>query len=50
MTREQLISHILWMRRYDEDYARQALIDYDRAMPWMGLKAGVRDALALRQV
>lgn len=43
--RERLISWILHMRQYDQDYAREALIWYDRTLPWMDLKSGVREAM-----
>lgn len=39
------VTHILWMRKSDPDYARQALIDYDRELPWLGLMDAVRAAL-----
>lgn len=39
------VNHILFMRQWDEDYARQALIDHDTALPWMNIKQGVKDAI-----
>lgn len=45
MDRAELIAWILEMREQDEDYAREALIWYDRLLPWMDLKSGVREAL-----
>lgn len=45
MDRAELIAWILHMRQHDQDYAREALIWYDRLLPWMDLKSGVREAL-----
>ena len=33
------------MRTLDEDYARGALLWYDKLLPWLALKQGVREAL-----
>ncbi len=33
------------MKMSDDDYARWALVQYDNALPWLDLMAGVRDAL-----
>lgn len=46
---------ILWVLKMKNDfgqpdYARQALIDYDRLMPWMELKDGVREKLRLELI
>ena len=43
--REKLISHILWMKSFDVDYAREALKQYDTQLPSLELMQGVRDAL-----
>lgn len=43
--RTRLINHILKMKKIDQDYARQALKDYDKLLPWLGLVGGVREAL-----
>ena len=43
--RKKLIEHILMMKQYDPDYAREALRRYHAAMPWLDLLNGVRDAL-----
>lgn len=45
--RAKLIDWILTMKdeHKQPDYARQALINYDRDMSWLRLKAGVRDAM-----
>ena len=43
--REKLISHILWMKSFDVDYAREALKHYDTQLPGLELMQGVRDAL-----
>lgn len=45
LTRDDYIAHILHMKNLDEDYAREALKSYDKAMPWLDLMAGVRQAL-----
>jgi len=45
VTTESLVAHILMMKNLDTDYARQALIDYDKLLPWIGLKAAVREAM-----
>ena len=45
LTRSDYIAHILMMRKYDPDYAREALRRYHAAMPWLELLNGVRDAL-----
>jgi hypothetical protein len=45
MTKKDLIDHILWMRSMDEDYAREALINYHAELPWLDLMNGVRQAL-----
>ena len=33
------------MKQTQPDYAREALKAYDKAMPWLDLMAGVRQAL-----
>jgi len=45
LTREELIDHILKMKTLDQDYARFALAQYNKAMPWMDLNNGVKLAL-----
>lgn len=45
LTREDFIAHILHMKNLDEDYAREALINYHAELPWLDLMAGVRQAL-----
>ena len=45
MTREQLINHILIMKKQDEIYARWALQNYNRILPDMKLNDGVREAM-----
>lgn len=45
LTRDDYIAHILHMKTLDEDYAREALKSYDKAMPWLDLMQGVRQAL-----
>ena len=43
--RERLIQHILFMKKLEPDYARDALKRYHAEMPWLDLMAGVMDAL-----
>lgn len=45
MSSADFVTHILMMRKFDPDYARQALVEYDRQLPWMGLMDAVREAL-----
>lgn len=45
MTLETLVKHILMMKQFDPDYARAALIEYDKLLPWIGLMAAVREAM-----
>ena len=45
LTRDDFINHILMMKQTQPDYAREALKSYDKAMPWLDLMAGVRQAL-----
>jgi hypothetical protein len=47
--RAKLINHILMMKTFDEDYAREALKNYQAAMPWLGLMRGVAEAMKLRE-
>lgn len=43
--RERLIKHILHMKQFDPDYAREALKHYHAEMPWLDLMNGVKEAL-----
>ena len=45
LERDDYICHVLQMKKWDADYARSALIWYDKALPWLELMEGVRDAL-----
>ena len=45
LERDDYICHIMQMKKWDADYARQALIWYDKQLPWLELMQGVRDAL-----
>lgn len=45
ITRETLITHILAMKQKDPDYARYALAEYNKSLPWLDLNSGVKDAL-----
>jgi len=46
LTRDDYIKHILMMLEHGQkDFARDALIQYDKWMPWLALKQGVREAL-----
>lgn len=47
--RKRLITHILHMKKIDENYARYALKHYHEALPWLDLIAGVREALKAPQ-
>lgn len=33
------------MKKMDPDYARESLREHDKAMPWLELVEGVRDAI-----
>ena len=43
--RGDYVKHILMMKTYDQDYARDALKQYDKLLPELELMAGVREAL-----
>ena len=43
--RTRLINHILTMKKHDQDYARYALMEYNKEFPEYDLVAGVRAAL-----
>ncbi len=43
--RDVFVNHILMMKQTQPDYAREALKAYDKAMPWLDLMQGVRQAL-----
>ena len=45
LTRDDYICHIMQMKKWDADYAREALIWYDQQLPYMRLMDGVREAL-----
>ena len=45
LTVDEIIAHILMMKTLDQDYARAALIEYDRMLPWLGLKKAVKEAM-----
>lgn len=45
LSRDDYICHILQMKQWDADYAREALIWYDQQLPDMRLMDGVREAL-----
>lgn len=47
MTRQAIIDHILRMREFDEDYAREATLWYHDLLPWIGLLAGVGHRLTM---
>jgi len=41
----RLIQHIIMMKTYDKDYAREALKSYDAQLPELELMEAVRQAL-----
>lgn len=43
--RKQIIQHILHMKQFDQDYAREALKRYHAELPWLDLIDGIREAL-----
>ena len=43
--RNRLITHILWMKNFDEDYARWALKNYEAMAPELELIKGVKERL-----
>ena len=43
--RNRLITHILWMKNIDEDYARWALKNYEATVPELELIKGVKERL-----
>ena len=43
--RARFVDHILSWRQLDEAEARRMMVRYDTAMPWLGLKEAVREAL-----
>jgi len=43
--RSDYVKHILMMKRWDADYAREALKNYDAQLPELELMQGVRQAL-----
>ena len=45
LERDDYICHIMQMKQWDADYAREALIWYDQQLPYMRLMEGVRAAL-----
>ena len=45
LERDDYICHIMQMKQWDADYAREALIWYDQQLPDMRLMEGVRAAL-----
>lgn len=45
LTRQQLITHIMFMKSKDEEYARYALAEMNKAMPWLDLNNGVKEAM-----
>lgn len=45
LLRERLIEHILMMKTFDPDYAREALKRYHESMPWLDLYKGIREEL-----
>lgn len=45
LTRETLVAHILMMRAFEPDYAREAMLRYHAMMPWLELLDGVREKL-----
>lgn len=47
-TRADYITHIMHLRTLDEDYARWALAQYNAAMPWLELNAGIRAAMGVK--
>ena len=43
--RAGFINHILWIKTMDIDYARWRLATWEKAMPWLELSKGVREAM-----
>lgn len=43
----RIVKRILTMKNTHNqiDYARQALVDYDRLLPWLNLKQAVKEAM-----
>lgn len=45
ITLEKIVEHILKIKAVDIEYARYAVGYYDELLPWMGIKAAVKEAL-----
>ena len=45
ITREQIIRHIMAMKKIDPECARAALRHYHEKMPWMNLIEGIKQAM-----
>lgn len=45
ITVETIVTHILHMRTFDEDYARYALRAYNDLLPHLDLNAAIRAAM-----
>ena len=43
----RIVKRILTMKNTHNqiDYARQALVDYDRLLPWLNLKQAIKEAM-----
>jgi len=45
ITIEQIVEHILNLKTLDPDFARYALKEYDKRLPWCNIIEKVREAL-----
>ena len=46
MTRDEIIEHILFLKKWDVEYARESLSRQHHWRPELDLKNGVREAIA----
>ena len=44
-TTADYVNNILYMRKFDREYALESMEKHDAALPWMNIKQGVKDAI-----
>jgi hypothetical protein len=50
ITHDEYIKHILWLRKFDVEYARSAAIYYNEQLPWLDINQGLKEAIQMENL
>jgi hypothetical protein len=48
--RQRLITHILWMKAKDVEYARDSARYYNELLPWLNINQGLKEAIEAEEM